>query len=81
MGLKNPPSQRRRSPSAADFEAAERVRCASGGVKLEPIGQRIALEEDVEDLVADAAAATQPMADSFARLCALWQDAAPGGAP
>jgi 5-dehydro-2-deoxygluconokinase len=29
----------------------------------------------------DDAAATQAMADSFARLCALWQDAATGNAP
>ena len=29
----------------------------------------------------DGAAAAQAMADSFARLVAMWQDAAPGGAP
>ena len=29
----------------------------------------------------DDATATQAMAESFARLCALWQDAAPGEAP
>ena len=69
-------------PSLARASQAELLRGAATDIARNAIERtRAAAAYYPAGAVADAAAATQAMADSFARLCALWQDAAPGGAP